>query len=68
MPLHHGKSKKDFAENVKTEERRGKKPSQAEAIAYAEQRIAGRHDMAKEQHKEGCHKDLSPLKSLGRKR
>lgn len=40
MPLHHGKGKKAFSENVKTEMDAGKPQDQAVAIAYSEKRKA----------------------------
>lgn len=40
MPLIKSKSNKAFGENVKKEEEAGKKPKQAEAIAFAEKREA----------------------------
>lgn len=45
MPLIHGKSKKAFSENVRTEMHAGKPQKQALAIAYSEMRRAG-HKMA----------------------
>lgn len=38
MPLKKGNSKKAFESNVKKEIKEGKKPSQAEAIAYSMKR------------------------------
>ena len=38
MPLKKGSSKKVLQQNIKTEIRAGKKPAQAEAIAYSEAR------------------------------
>lgn len=40
MPLKKSSSKKAFKENIKTEILSGKKPSQAAAIGYSEQRQA----------------------------
>lgn len=40
MPLKKSKSDKAFKENVKAEIKAGKKPSQAEAIAYSVKRDA----------------------------
>jgi len=42
MPLKKGKSDKARSENIATEIRAGKKPKQAEAIAYSVQRKAKR--------------------------
>lgn len=41
MPLKHSKSKKAIGENIATEERAGKKPKQAMAIAFSIARKAG---------------------------
>lgn len=42
MPLKSGKSKKVFAENLKTELKHGKKKDQALAIAYSQKRKSKR--------------------------
>ena len=42
MPLFKSKSKKAFSENVKTEMAAGRPQKQAVAIAYSEQRAAGK--------------------------
>jgi len=54
MPLHKGKSKKAFSENVATERKRGRPLKQAVAIAYSEKREAAKRDK-KEMHA-GHHK------------
>lgn len=47
MPLNKSKSKKAFKENVATEIKAGKKPSQAVAIAYSIKNKAGKSNKTK---------------------
>ena len=58
MPIHRSKSPKAFQENIKREERFGKKKKQAVAIAYAEADRAKRRDAGERRKYDGMKSKL----------